>query len=168
MIRHATIDDIDTILSIVRSAQLSLRDLGIDQWQDGYPRREDIAKDIDAEVGYVAVDDKDRVIGYAAIIYSGEEAYSQIRIEDWHTSNEYVVVHRLCVDGLVRRRGVAISLMEYAMQGAIQRGLDGFRIDTHQGNIRMLSMLERLGFKYCGIIYYPSGKRLAYDLKLKI
>ena len=77
MIRHATIDDIDTILSIVRSAQLSLRDLGIDQWQDGYPRREDIAKDIDAEVGYVAVDDKDRVIGYAAIIYSGEEANRQ-------------------------------------------------------------------------------------------
>ena len=46
MIRRAHIEDIDRILSIVRSAQLSLRDLGIDQWQDGYPSREVIEADI--------------------------------------------------------------------------------------------------------------------------
>ena len=37
MIRKATIKDIDHIMSIVSDAQLSLRELGIDQWQDGYP-----------------------------------------------------------------------------------------------------------------------------------
>lgn len=30
----------------------------------------------------------------------------------------------------------------------------------------MLAMLEKRGFKYVGIIYYDSGERLAYDLKL--
>ena len=37
MIRKAQYDDIETIMAIVREAQLSLRELGIDQWQDGYP-----------------------------------------------------------------------------------------------------------------------------------
>ena len=37
MIRQAIREDIPTIMSIVRSAQCALAELGIDQWQDGYP-----------------------------------------------------------------------------------------------------------------------------------
>ena len=33
---------------------------------------------------------------------------------------------------------------------------------------RMLSMLEKLGFAYCGIVHYDSGARLAYDLDLDL
>ena len=97
MIRRAKSDDLDKILSIVRSAQLSLRELGIDQWQDGYPSREVICSDIDAGIGWVLVD-TDEVVGYAAIVLTGEEAYKQLSDNSWHTSNDYVVVHRLCVD----------------------------------------------------------------------
>jgi hypothetical protein len=46
MIRRADIGDVDRIMGIVRSAQLSLRQLGIDQWQDGYPSLEVIEGDI--------------------------------------------------------------------------------------------------------------------------
>ncbi len=166
MIRRATIVDIERILSIVRSAQLSLRELGIDQWQDGYPRRENIIFDIADGVGWVVVDDDDNAIGYAAIPLTGEEAYLQLQDDDWHTSSHYVVVHRLCVDGTTRRRGVAMQLMNHAMNLAREAGLDGFRIDTHRGNIRMLSLVEKLGFKYCGVVRYDSGERLAFDLNI--
>jgi ribosomal protein S18 acetylase RimI-like enzyme len=153
-------------LSIVRSAQLSLRELGIDQWQDGYPRRENIISDIVDGVGWVVVDDDDNAIGYAAIPLTGEEAYLQLQDDDWHTSSHYVVVHRLCVDGTTRRRGVAMQLMSHAITLAREAGLDGFRIDTHRGNIRMLSLVEKLGFKYCGVVRYDSGERLAFDLNI--
>jgi GNAT superfamily N-acetyltransferase len=158
--------DIERILSIVRSAQLSLRELGIDQWQDGYPRRENIISDIDDGMGWVVVDDYDNAIGYAAIPLTGEEAYLQLQDDDWHTSSRYVVVHRLCVDGTIRRRGVAMQLMNHAITLAREAGLDGFRIDTHRGNIRMLSVIEKLGFKYCGVVRYDSGERLAFDLNI--
>ena len=166
MIRRATIVDIERILSIVRSAQLSLRALGIDQWQDGYPRRENIISDIVDGVGWVVVDDDDNAIGYAAIPLTGEEAYLQLQDDDWHTSSRYVVVHRLCVDGTTRRRGVAMQLMNHAITLAREAGLDGFRIDTHRGNIRMLSLVEKLGFSYCGVVRYDSGERLAFDLNI--
>jgi ribosomal protein S18 acetylase RimI-like enzyme len=167
MIRRATVEDIDKILSIVRSAQLSLHELGIDQWQDGYPRRGNIALDIANGIGWVVVDEDNSAIGYAAIPLTGEEAYKQLPDEAWHTNERYVVVHRLCVDGTLRRQGIAMQLMSHAMELAHANGMDGFRIDTHRGNIRMLALVEKLGFQYCGIVRYDSGERLAFDLNIK-
>lgn len=165
MIRRATTEDIADIMSIVADAQLSLRELGIDQWQDGYPSKEVIAEDISSKVGYVYCVEN-RIVGYAAIVFDGEEAYTQIAYSEWNTTNNYVVVHRLCVRRGYTKTGIAMALMDYASQMAIARGCTGFRIDTHRGNTRMLSMLEKLGFKYVGVIYYDSGERLAYDLNL--
>ena len=152
-------------MGIVVDAQLSLRELGIDQWQDGYPSKDVIEVDIASEVGYVYCVDN-RVVGYAAIVFDGEEAYSQIADNEWNTTMDYVVVHRLCVRCGYTKAGIAMALMDYASRMAREKGYTGFRIDTHRGNVRMLSMLEKLGFMYCGVIYYDSGERLAYDLKL--
>ena len=140
MIRKALPEDIDSIMVIIRDAQRALAELGIDQWQDGYPTR--------------------------AIVLTGEEAYRQIDASQWNTSSDYVVVHRLCVRNDVRRRGTATELMQYAITKAKEANFNGFRIDTHKGNIRMLSLLERLGFKHTGRIHYDSGEREAFDLNI--
>ncbi len=78
MIRRATHNDCDAIMSIVRSAQQALAELGIDQWQDGYPEREVIHSDIDQGIGYVECDEHDVPQGYIAIVFDGEPAYQQI------------------------------------------------------------------------------------------
>ena len=164
MIRRATHEDIDSIMAIVRSAQLSLAELGIDQWQDGYPEREVILADIDQGIGYVECDERDVPQGYVAIVFDGEPAYEQIAVSDWHTANQYVVVHRICVSDGARRRGTALRLMRYAADLAMQMGIYAMRIDTHEGNVRMLAMLTKLGFEYCGkVVYEQSGERVAYD-----
>lgn len=164
MIRRANNRDIEAIMGIISDAQAALRELGIDQWQDGYPTAEIIERDIESKVGYVYVEDN-MVVGYAAIVLTGEMAYKQIDDHVWGTGEDYVVVHRLCVGKDFTRKGIALSLMRKAKELAIEAGYSGFRIDTHRGNVRMLSMMDRLGFEYRGIIRYDSGERLAYDLK---
>lgn len=164
MIRRANNRDIEAIMGIISDAQAALRELGIDQWQDGYPTAEIIERDIESKVGYVYVEDN-MVVGYAAIVLTGEIAYKQIDEHVWGTGEDYVVVHRLCVGKDFTRKGIALSLMRKAKELAIEAGYSGFRIDTHRGNVRMLSMMDRLGFEYRGIIHYDSGERLAYDLK---
>lgn len=166
MIRAATISDLESILSIVRSAQLSLRELGIDQWQDGYPSKECIVDDIAKNLGYV-ICVNGSIAGYAAIVLSGETAYRQID-GLWRAGESYVVVHRLCVDSLARRRGLAIELMRHAATIARNANYEAFRIDTHRGNIRMLSMMRKLGFSHVGKIVYDSGEREAYELNLDL
>lgn len=165
MIRRANNNDIEAIMGIISDAQAALRELGIDQWQDGYPTAEIIMRDIESKVGYVYVEEN-TVAGYAAIVLAGEIAYKQIPNNIWATGEDYVVVHRLCVSKGYTRNGIALSLMRKAKELAIEAGYSGFRIDTHRGNVRMLSMMDRLGFEYRGIIHYESGERLAYDLKL--
>ena len=166
LIRLATPQDIKSILSIVRSAQLSLLELGIDQWQDGYPSEDVIMEDITNGVGYVACTEDGAIVGYEAVVLTGEEAYNQIAAERWHTSNNYVVVHRLCVLGDSRRRGVAMELINFAGKFALQHNITDFRIDTHEGNVRMLALLRKLGFEHVGTIRYDSGLREAFDIKL--
>lgn len=169
MIRRATHSDLEAIMTIVHSAQLYLAELGIDQWQDGYPEREVIAADIDAGVGFVVCDKSNKPQGYAAIVLSGESAYQQIPQSVWHTSEHYVVVHRICIANNSRRKGLAIQLMRFAASMAIQNGYDAIRIDTHEGNNRMLALLNKLGFEYCGkIAYEQSGERVAYDREISI
>lgn len=168
MIRRATIQDVDTIMAIVRGAQQALAELGIDQWQDGYPSRAVIETDIEKGVGYVCCSVDNHPIGYSAFVFSGEDAYLQLSDDMWHTPNSYVVVHRLCVTREMRRSGIAHQLMCYAANMARKRGINAFRIDTHRGNIRMLQMVEKYGFRYCGIVRYDSGERLAYDLNLDL
>lgn len=164
MIRRATLQDVDNIMDIVHSAQLALRELGIDQWQDGYPTAESIEEDIAQGVGYVATNNN-ATIGYAAIVLTGEQAYQQIA-DSWLYGNDYVVVHRLCTAQSHLRQGIALDLMMYAAELSRKRGFNAFRIDTHRGNIRMLSMLEKLEFRRVGIIHYDSGERVAYELDL--
>ena len=166
MIRRATIGDIASIMGIVHSAQQALCELGIDQWQDGYPRNADIEEDISQGVGYVATEGN-IVLGYAAIVLTGEPAYDQIA-ELWQTSEEYVVVHRLCIGGSARRRGIALRLMQHAATQARKAGYSAFCIDTHKDNTRMLGMMQRLGFKHVGKIVYESGEREAYELDLNL
>ena len=45
-IRNAEPKDAARILEIIESAKLSIRTLGIDQWQNGYPNMESVLSDI--------------------------------------------------------------------------------------------------------------------------
>lgn len=166
MIRRATAEDKSKIMSIIRSAQQALRELGIDQWQDGYPTPESIDNDIADGVGYVACAGSE-VVGYAAIIESGEPAYQQLDNE-WLYGSDYVVVHRICVDGNQRRKGVALELMSHTAKIGRSISHNAFRIDTHRGNIRMLALLQKLNFREVGTIHYTSGERVAYELDLTL
>lgn len=166
LIRLANSADITAIMNIVHGAQEALRELGIDQWQDGYPTADVILKDIIEGVGYVACIPNGDIVGYEAVVLTGEEVYRQLPNEAWNTPNEYVVVHRLCVLKEHTRMGIAKQLLSFAAQSAIERGVRAFRIDTHRGNIRMMTLLPQLGFKHVGVVRYDSGEREAFDMKL--
>ena len=48
----------------------------------------------------------------------------------------------------------------------MQEKYDNIRIDTHQDNVPMCSLLRKLGFKHCGTVFYDrpgGGERVAFD-----
>ena len=61
------------------------------------------------------------------------------------------------------RVGVMAAVLEFSFAKT-----NNVRIDTHRENKTMRRIIERYGFKYCGIIYLLNGdERLAYQKTLK-
>ena len=76
---------------------------------------------------------------------------------DWINDSCYGVVHRITSTGNVK--GAASFCLNWALE---QCG--NIRIDTHRDNIVMQHLLDKNGFKYCGIVYVEDGtERIAYQ-----
>ena len=159
--RPAMPEDVPAIMTLVEAAVRRLAAMGVDQWQDGYPNRGRIEQDVAEGIGYV-IEEADRVVAYGAVIFTGEEAYRAIDGR-WLTDEEnYVVVHRMCVAEEVVGHGFGRRFMEAAEQ--LSRGrVQSFRVDTHADNRVMQSLLPRLGFTRCGIIYFESRHLVAFE-----
>lgn len=145
-----------------------MRRLGIDQWQNGYPDRNSVLADVEAGVGYVMCE-ADTVIACGAVIFGTDPNYARIEDGEWITDgSDYVVVHRLAVADGFKHRGMATRFMCQVEEMARMRGTGSFRIDTHRDNLYMQSMLDTLGFTFCGVIYVSDGTpRRAYEKVLR-
>jgi RimJ/RimL family protein N-acetyltransferase len=129
-----------------------------------------IEEDISLGRSYCVVADG-RVIGTFALIDDGEPTYERIYDGGWLTSDDahspaYLAIHRVAIAVSSRGSGVSTRMINYAVSRAEELGRASLRIDTHKGNVRMLSLLRKLGFKYVGVVRYDSGEREAFDMNL--
>ena len=164
-LRKANISEVTTIWEILQQAIEQRREDGSEQWQNGYPNPQTVFDDITAGYGYVVTDD-DLVIAYAAIIFGVEPAYNGI-VGQWLTNGDYVVVHRIATSNSVKRQGVATKLLQLIEDLAIGHNVFSIRVDTNFDNIPMLKIVERLGYSYCGEVFYEGAPRKAFEKMLR-
>lgn len=165
-IRQTTYGDLDILMDIFNEARYTISLLGIDQWQDGYPSRSVIRKDIEEGRSYCVCLDG-IPCGTFVLLSDGEPTYDLIYDGQWLTGNskaDYIAIHRVAISIAKRGTGIAPRIIEYAFEYAKSRKKSSLRIDTHLGNTVMRRMLEKNGFTYCGVIYLESGaSRVAYE-----
>ena len=161
-VRKTTMEDVERVLEIFHRASESMHEMGIAQWLNGYPAKEDVLKDIASGESYVITED--RVIqGTAYICTQPEPDYAEIEGK-WANEDPYVVIHRIAVDTSVKGKGYANELLNKAKEVALAHGYENIRIDTHEDNRVMQHVIEKCGFKRCGIIYIETGApRIAYE-----
>lgn len=156
--RKSTYNDMDVMESIINSGKELLRSKGIDQWQKGYPNREQLIADAEAGIGYVAELDG-RVVGVCMVMSTEELSYRTIREGEWMTAADsgYVTVHRCAVAPDCRGQGVIGFIFRSAMDMARAIGAPSVRLDTHLENLTMQHALEKNGFTRCGIVNLVGG-----------
>lgn len=156
-LRKTDVHEIDRVMEILLDGKASLAALGIDQWQgEGYPARDIVEEDVREGVSYVIEDDHGRLAATCMISFSGEEDYDEIDGE-WLTEGDsanpaYAVVHRVAVAADSVGKGAARLMLGNAQAIAHEGGAQSLRVDTHPGNVPMLSLLRSSGFTECGII----------------
>lgn len=167
--RRAEPRDIPDIMRAVREAQAFMKTLGIDQWQDGYPERETLERDIELEQLYV-VADGGGVAAFAALSLLPEPVYDDID-GAWRSEGPYLTIHRMAIDDAHRGGGIASEIVRQAERIARENARASVRVDTHTGNRAMRRFLEKSGFEYCGTVLYLVKKgdpvRVAYEKRVQ-
>lgn len=158
MIRLALSEEIDILMSIYHYAQdQMIRNGNPDQWGHTNPTKEMILEDIEKSRSYVITDDTGVVHGVFVLLTEEEPTYRVIEGGEWLNNELYVTIHRIASDGQMH------GIFEKALAFAEGSGCD-VRIDTHKDNLIMQKLIERNGFKRCGIIYLMNGSpRIAYQ-----
>lgn len=164
--RLSTFDDIPAIITIIDDAKALLKSQNIDQWQNGYPNADQIENDIKNGESYVVVNDDNLVMATSMFTLRKEPTYKVIIDGNWLVSEEeiYGVIHRMAIKKEFRKLGLATFLFHEFHLQLEEKNIQSLKIDTHEENIGMQSLIKKLGYQYCGIIYTNyNAKRLAFE-----
>ncbi|MBO7174191.1 MAG: N-acetyltransferase [Spirochaetaceae bacterium] len=164
-IRKTQLGDFDAVLGIYAQARGFMRKTGNpSQWGDTWPPQDLIHADIQQQKSYVCVKEtKEKASGTTEEILAvfflevaEDPTYAEIYEGSWLEENRpYGVVHRIASLG----QGAGGFCLEWALAEC-----GNIRIDTHEANLPMRSLLKKLGYTYCGMIYTHDGtSRLAYQ-----
>lgn len=161
ILRPATASELPTIWAIIQYAIEQRRMDGSTQWQDGYPNPDTLRDDLDKGRAYV-LDEAGELLLYAAIIFEPEPAYEAIEGR-WLTDGPYIVLHRVAASPQAKGHGIATTFFRMAEELCRARAVPSIRVDTHHDNAPMLRILEKLGYTYCGQVYFRGSARRAYE-----
>lgn len=157
MIRRANKEDIKCIMPIYEAAKEKMRaDGNLHQWSDKYPDEETLLNDIARGELYIAHDGNE-IYGVFMLSFSGEDTYKEIQ-GAWINDEPYAVIHRIASFG--KGKNLLKDVIDFAFEKT-----NNIRIDTHEDNNIMRTLLKKLGFIYTGIIHLKNGdERRAYQL----
>lgn len=156
-IRPTELSELDTVMKIYERAQQFMVESGNPtQWEKGHPSRDMIEKDISLGRSFVCL--KDEKIECVFMYEEGEDpTYSYIEDGEWPNAFAYGVLHRIASAGNVK--GIASFCLSWCYEKC-----KNLRADTHRDNKVMQRVLQKNGFKRCGIIYIADGSpRIAYQ-----
>ncbi|MGJ1263712.1 GNAT family N-acetyltransferase [Sphingobacterium spiritivorum] len=166
ILRQAGIADTDRIWAILQQAIELRKQDGSRQWQDGYPNPDTIRQDIESGYGHVLLLDNS-IVGYVAVIFDGEPAYDSLEGK-WLSEQEYAVVHRLAVAQDIKTKGTATFIMQQVENIATGCKVYSIKVDTNYDNLAMLRIFEKLGYSYCGEVYFRGSARKAFEKLLPV
>lgn len=149
----------DRIREIFSYARKQMKENGNpSQWGDYRPGMELVEKDIAGNNSYV-IEKDGKVVGTFAWLMGIEPTYLQIDGK-WLDDAPYGTIHRIASIG--EEKGIFAAALRFAESFGID-----VRIDTHADNRVMLHLMEKHGFKRCGIIMVDDGtKRIAFQKKI--
>lgn len=163
--RKAGLSDAPAIWQILQQGIARRKAEGSDQWQDGYPNPEVVKKDIVQDAGYVLVDEGS-IAGYVAIRINDEPAYTAIE-GSWLTNGDFVVAHRIAIADTYLGKGLAQKILHFIEAFALENAIYSIKADTNFDNLPMIRIFEKLGYVYCGEVYFRGSPRRAYEKVLR-
>lgn len=161
-IRPALFGDLDSLVFLLKNVVDGLNRSGIDQWDDIYPNRQVLEDDIKAGTLYVFDNG-----GIKGMVVANEFQDEEYDVLPWqYRAGSQLVIHRLCVDPLYQRQGVAQKLVLFVEDLAKQNGYASIRLDTFTKNPVTLRFYQRLAYQIVGEVTFRKGLFYCYEKRI--
>ena len=158
-VRPARIDELDGLLDIVAAVIRHMESQGIHQWDDIYPDRATLQKDV-AKQHMRVIEVNGRLAGMVSI---NDEQSNEYRNVPWQYSGKALVVHRLTVDPEHQRKRLASQLMDFAEREGADKGYESIRLDVFALNPAAIFFYIRRGYRKAGTVRFRKGPFLCYE-----
>ena len=153
-------DQLSDAFSIIESVIDKMNAEQIFQWDEQYPSREIIKKDI-SEGSAFGFFQSDELRGYIVL---NEEYSPEYNSLEWKDKNgTALIVHRLSIKADCQGQGIAKQLMMFAEEYAINRGNSSIRLDAFLHNKAALSLYDNLGYTKVGTVTFRKGEFYCYE-----
>ncbi|MFD1292995.1 GNAT family N-acetyltransferase [Lutibacter holmesii] len=152
MIKKAEISDINQLLQITKSCAKDMIDKQIFQWNEFYPSKEVLQKDIVLQQLWKLEIDQN-IIGLIVLTEIEDAEYENVK---WLTKNHHnLYIHRLAIHPKFQGKGYAQKLMEFAENYAMENNYISIRLDTFSQNKRNQQFYKQQNYTQLGAIYFP-------------
>lgn len=153
LIEKATYSDLEACLLITRSCADEMIKKGIFQWNETYPSKNILHKDIELHQLW-KLTKNNTIIGIVVLTKIEDEEYKPVK---WLTGNgNNLYVHRLAVHPTYQGQGYAQKLMSFAEKYAVNNNYNSIRLDTFSQNIRNQKFYQKRGYVKLAAIFFPN------------
>lgn len=160
-VRIATKNDIPFIMEGIAQAKMQLRSHQSGQWQFGEPSEKTIQHDVELQQYWVLIFEN-VLIGGCALLFH-ETAYDQLHKGQWLNNDPYGVIHRFYIHPKYQQKAFGIKLLHAIETKVLSLAIHNVRIDTHERNIPMRKMLEKMHYQHVGEAWlFQAGMRFVY------
>ena len=155
MIQLLSIQHLNQLVALFDEVKIGLTALGLDQWDEKYPHRNDLQKDIEDNCAY-GYFEKEELVGYAVFNQLFDVEYNAI---EWlNTSDSFMVMHRLCVSPKYQGKGIAKQFVAFGEELCITQNIKSLRFDAFKKNPISGTLYQKLGYKVLGEVTFRKGQ----------
>lgn len=154
-INKGEMDNLDSIVEIIRDAVAEMEKQGIHQWDEIYPARSDIESDI-KKGNLFTVWETDSL---AAIYVLSQECDEEYKKCAWTSDDDSAyILHRLCVSPKFQNRGMAKRILDHIEKQVLELNMKSIRLDVFSENPYALRLYENFGYERKGFADWRKGR----------
>jgi GNAT superfamily N-acetyltransferase len=160
MIKKLSKDHLSEAFSLIESVVSKMNNESIFQWDEQYPTREIIEKDIvDGHAfGFFHLDE---LRGYITLNEEYSPEYNSLEWTD--KSGISLIVHRLSIKANCQGQGIAKQLMIYAEEYAKSNSYSSIKLDAFLPNKAALRLYEKSNYTKVGTVTFRKGEFNCYE-----
>lgn len=159
-IRKATLKDLNIVFQIFKTAIKVMDSNCILQWDDIYPDKDILNKDIQKEEMFLG-EIEGKIVSVFVLNQEYEEEYDN---GNWkHVESKFAVIHRLCVNPIFQNKKIGTKTVNKIEEMLRQNGIESIRLDAFSLNPYALKLYKNLGYIKVGKVEWRKGQFYLFE-----